>query len=58
MKLTRRVILERRGYMEKWDVLDGFGNRTARTVTSGGELSDGEYHLVVHAWIINSINGK
>ena len=44
--------------MEKWDILDRFGSRTGRTVTKGGELRDGEYHLVVHAWIISSNNGK
>lgn len=45
-------------FMEKWDVLDEYGHRTGRTVMRGqGRLKPGEYHLVVHIWIISD-NGK
>lgn len=40
--------------MEMWDILDEDGNRTGRTIIRGKELKEGEYHLVVHIWIINS----
>ncbi len=44
--------------IEKWDVLNSEGRRTGRTVTRGnGRLQSGEYHLVVHIWIISS-DGK
>lgn len=39
--------------MEIWDVLDCFGNKTGRTIERGMQLKDGEYHLVVHIYIIN-----
>lgn len=44
--------------MEKWDILDESGARTGRTVTRGVVLQDGEYHLIVHAWIISSNSEK
>lgn len=40
--------------MEMWDILDGDGNRTGRTIVRGNALKEGEYHLVVHIWILNS----
>lgn len=40
--------------MELWDVLDGNGRRTGRTTQRGAPLAEGEYHLVVHVWIVNS----
>ena len=41
--------------VELWDVLDSRGNRTGKTVARGmGVLKPGEYHLVVHIWIISS----
>jgi len=44
--------------MEYWDVLDQKGCKTGRTVVKSQELKEGEYHLVVHAWIISSTDGK
>ena len=45
-------------FVEKWDVLDEYGHRTGRTVLRGqGKLKPGEYHLVVHIWIVSD-NGK
>ena len=39
--------------IEKWDILDEYGHRTGRTTLRGGaKLKPGEYHLVVHIWII------
>lgn len=40
--------------MEIWDILDKQGNKTHRTIVRGEDLKDGEYHLVVHIWIMNS----
>ncbi len=41
--------------MEHWEVLDSEGNPLGRTVIRGkGVLADGEYHLVVHLWLLNS----
>lgn len=40
--------------MELWDVLDERGNRTGRTVERGQPMSQDEYHLVVHVWVVNS----
>ncbi len=43
---------------EIWDVLDSDGNLTGKTVARGRcFLKPGEYHLVVHIWIVSS-NGK
>lgn len=39
--------------METWDILDENGNMTGKTITRGENLRKGEYHLVVHIWIIN-----
>lgn len=39
--------------MEIWDVLDRQGNRTGKTMFRGRELLEGEYHLVVHIWVLN-----
>ncbi len=44
--------------MEKWDILDADGNPTGRRTERGaGCLLSGEYHLVVHIWIVSS-SGK
>ena len=44
--------------IEKWDILDEYGNRTGRTTLRGqARLKPGEYHLVVHIWIISD-NGN
>lgn len=40
--------------METWDILDENGSITGRTILRGKDLKVGEYHLVVHIWIINS----
>lgn len=45
-------------FKEKWDVVDEYGNPSGRTVFRGGNtLKTGEYHLVVHIWIV-SPNGN
>lgn len=43
---------------EIWDILDGNGNLTGKTAVRGKSfLKPGEYHLVVHIWIV-SPDGK
>lgn len=40
--------------LEYWDILDKNGNKTGKTIVRGRKgLSKGEYHLVVHIWVIN-----
>lgn len=39
--------------MELWDLLDEMRNKTGYTHLRGTPLSAGEYHLVVHVWILN-----
>ncbi len=40
--------------MEKWDILNSQGQPTGKTVTRGHvTLRPGEYHLVVHIWVID-----
>ena len=40
--------------IEYWDILDKDGNKTGKTVVRGRRgLSKGEYHLVVHIWVVN-----
>lgn len=44
--------------MEKWDILNCNGQPMGKTVVRGRSiLSSGEYHLVVHIWIISD-DGK
>lgn len=44
--------------VEKWDILDKEGKPTGNTTLRGRfPLKPGEYHLVVHIWIISS-DGK
>ena len=43
--------------MELWDILDGNGNKTGKTVERGKTMRQDEYHLSVHIWIKNS-NGE
>lgn len=43
--------------MELWDVYDENKNKIGKTVERGNNLIDGEYHLVVNAWIMND-NGE
>lgn len=39
--------------MERWDVLDENGKATGKTVVRGTvRLTSGEYHLVVHIWVL------
>jgi isopentenyldiphosphate isomerase len=39
---------------EKWDILDEYGKKTGKTTLRGKNfLRQGEYHLVVHIWIIS-----
>lgn len=41
--------------IEVWDVLDEHGNPTGKTTLRGHcVLRSGEYHLVVHIWIVSS----
>lgn len=35
-------------------MLDNQGNKTGKIVKKGNKLLEGEYHLVVHIWILNS----
>lgn len=43
---------------EKWDILDECGRPTGRTTLRGNNIfKKGEYHLVVHIWIV-SPDGK
>lgn len=40
--------------MERWDIYDAQGNPTGKTVVRGEvRLNPGEYHLVVHIWVIS-----
>lgn len=39
---------------EMWDVYDENRNRTGRLHRRGDPLGPGEYHLVVHVWMLNS----
>jgi len=40
--------------IEFWDILDKDGNKTGRLHKRGQPMKKGEYHLVVHSWIMNS----
>ena len=41
--------------VEKWDILDEYGHKTGRTTFRGSvNLKPGEYHLVVHIWVLSS----
>ena len=39
--------------VEYWDVYDENGNKTGRLHERGKPMRKGEYHLVVHVWILN-----
>lgn len=42
---------------EKWDIFDENGNPTGKKIVRGANfLKRGEFHLVVHIWIISSDN--
>lgn len=40
--------------MEVWDLYDKNKQLTGKTHTRGDEIPERHYHLVVHAWVINS----
>jgi 8-oxo-dGTP diphosphatase len=40
--------------LEIWDVYNQNREKTGKTAVRGEELNPGDYHLVVHIWIINS----
>ena len=45
-------------FFERWDVLDENGNSSGKTVLRNkAQLKPGEYHLVVHIWVVSS-DGK
>lgn len=39
--------------MELWDIYDKYRQKTGRTHERGNTMKEGDYHLVVHVWIIN-----
>lgn len=43
--------------MECWDLLDDKGNLTGNTMVRGAYMRAGQYHLVVHIWVVDS-NGR
>ena len=43
--------------VEFWDILDESGNTTGRVIERGKPMAEGEYHLCVYGWIMNS-NGE
>ncbi|WP_059172367.1 NUDIX domain-containing protein [Bacillus sp. FJAT-27445] len=40
--------------MEHWDVYDRNRVKTGKTAIRGEKLAQGDFHLVVHIWILNS----
>lgn len=40
--------------MELWDILNERGEKTGGTVERGEPLKSGQFHQVVHIWIVNS----
>lgn len=40
--------------MERWDILDDEGNLTGRTMVRGTSMRAGQFHLVVHIWVVDS----
>ena len=42
--------------MEHWDLFDRNGEALGRTIRRGDRLRAGEYHKVVHIWIVNSMD--
>ena len=39
--------------MELWDIYDKYRQKTERTHERGNPMKEGDYHLVVHVWIVN-----
>ncbi len=59
--ITRRLFTGTQGWLnmqtnadELWDVYDANRNLTGRLHRRGDFLPDGDYHLVVHIWLLNS----
>lgn len=56
--LSRQVAQERAFWrkknMERWDLLDEKGNPTGKTLVRGAGMRGGQYHLVVHIWLVDS----
>jgi isopentenyldiphosphate isomerase len=48
-----KIIRQVSAGMEILDIYDESGNRTGKSVKRGQELKNGEFHLVVHIYIIN-----
>lgn len=42
--------------MERWDLYDRNGKPLGRTIRRGQPLRGGECHLVVHIWVVNSMD--
>jgi isopentenyldiphosphate isomerase len=40
--------------METWDVYDKYRRKTGATHERGFNMKEGDYHIVVHVWIVNS----
>ncbi len=40
--------------IERWDLLDQYGHPTGKTMIRGSGMRSGQYHLVVHIWIVDS----
>lgn len=40
--------------MELWDIYTKDREKTGKAIVRGNPLGEGEYHLVVHMWIMNS----
>jgi len=40
--------------MEEWDLLDAEGRPTGARIIRGERLQAGQYHLVVHIWVMDS----
>lgn len=43
--------------MEQWDIVNGFREKVGKTWIRGDEMSEGDFHQVVHIWIMNK-NGQ
>lgn len=39
--------------MERWDLLNEHGDPTGKTMVRGARMHAGQYHLVVHIWIVD-----
>lgn len=39
--------------MERWDILDAEGRTTGRIAVRGQPMVPGEYHLIVHVYLVN-----